>query len=263
MAWNPAAEKIFGYSATEMVGQHARRIVPAEFRPMVDNIMTALIEERGGNYSINENVTKDGRTITCEWINTVLYSDQQEVLGIYSIVQDITTRTQTEAALRQSEATLHQQAIVLAELSQSPAISQGHLDVAFREITECTARNLQVGRVSIWLLDSSSTLVRCQDLFELDTQHHSSGQELRMADYPVYFDALRREGDFAIDDALTDARTHEFINSYLTPLGVTSLLECTLGSDGQLVGVLSLEAVGNPALGKPPKKTLPAPWLIW
>ncbi|MDA0267661.1 MAG: PAS domain S-box protein [Cyanobacteria bacterium] len=109
VAWNPAAAQIFGYSADEMLGQHARRIVPLEFQPYVDDVMTALVEGQGGNYSINENTTKAGMRITCEWINTVLYDTQQETLGIFSLVQDITARTKAEADLKQSEASLRLQ----------------------------------------------------------------------------------------------------------------------------------------------------------
>ncbi|MEO1094992.1 MAG: PAS domain S-box protein [Cyanobacteria bacterium J06638_28] len=244
-AWNPAAEIIFGYSADEMLDQPAQLIVPPAIRPLINDIMTALVQEEGGNYSINENVTKEGETITCEWINTVLYDSQQKVLGIYSIVQDITARIQAEAALKQSEATLRRQAIALTELSQSPAISQGQVDLAFREITERTAQTLQVSRVSIWLFDPSGTKLICRNLFELATQHHAVGSELLVADYPDYFAALAREGNFAVKDARHDVRTCEFAESYLIPLDIHSILDAMLGSDGKTAGVLCLEAVGK------------------
>lgn len=245
VAWNPAAEEIFGYGAEAILGEHARRIVPFELHAQVDDVVAALLEGQGGNYSVNENITKDGRTIICEWINTVLHNHQQEVLGIYSIVQDITDRTQAEAELKESEATLRRQAIALAELSQSSAISKGQIKQAFQEITECAAHTLQISRASIWLLNSLGTKLCCQDLFELDSQSHSANQELLLADYPAYFAALEQEGNFAVRDAYADARTCEFAASYLTPLGITSKLDCILGSDGSVSGVFCLEAVGE------------------
>ncbi len=243
-AWNPAAEKIFGYSAEEMVGANTIRIIPPEVQPNIDDIRAALLEGRGGNYSVNENITKDGRRITCEWINTILYDNQQQILGIYSIVQDITARTQAETELKQSEASLRLQALALTELSQSPAISQGQMDAAFREITERAAHVLAVDRVSIWLFDPGHTKLCCQDLFELATQRHSIEQELLVADYPSYFAALEQQGSLAIDDAQNDARTVELVKPYLKPLGITSALDVTLGSDDKSSGVLCLEAAG-------------------
>lgn len=246
LAWNPAAEKIFGYRSDEAIECHARLIVPTEIQPQINEMMNALITEQGGNHSINKNITKDGKIITCEWINTVLYDSQHSVLGIYSIVQDITARTQAETALKQSESTLRYQAMMLAELSQSPAISQGQVALAFREITERTAQTLQVNRVSIWLFDPAKTVLHCQDLFERNSQQHSRGHELQVMDYPIYFAAIQRERNFAIDHACTDSRTAEFAATYFAPLEITSVLDSILGSDGRMSGVLWLESTGEP-----------------
>ncbi len=69
--WNPAAEKIFGYSKEECVGRHAvELILPKDIKEHIDGIFQDLISERGGSRNINENVTKDCRRITCEWYNS-------------------------------------------------------------------------------------------------------------------------------------------------------------------------------------------------
>jgi PAS domain S-box-containing protein len=101
--WNPAAEKIFGYPASEMLKQHALEIVPENQRNVVMEVMKSLLSNRGGHYSLNENLTKDGKLITCEWINTPLVDTQGNFLGIYSMVQDVSDRQRIEAALRDSE----------------------------------------------------------------------------------------------------------------------------------------------------------------
>jgi two-component system cell cycle sensor histidine kinase/response regulator CckA len=102
-AWNPSAERIFGYSRQEAVGQHARFIVPPQFREHVDKVWQALLRQQGGHRSTNDNVTKDGRTISCEWYNTPLVDDSGKVLGVASLVQDVTERVALEDRLRQSQ----------------------------------------------------------------------------------------------------------------------------------------------------------------
>ena len=99
-AWNPSAERIFGYSRDEAIGRHGSFVVPAEFRGQVDKVWQNLINGRGGERNVNDNITKDGRTISCEWYNTRLTDDSGRILGVASLVQDITERRRAETRFR-------------------------------------------------------------------------------------------------------------------------------------------------------------------
>jgi len=99
-AWNPAAELIFGYPRREAIGQHANFIVPANIRPLVEQVWQSLIYQKGGVRSTNDNLTKDGRVISCEWYNTPLIDDSGRVLGVASLAQDVTERKRAEAKFR-------------------------------------------------------------------------------------------------------------------------------------------------------------------
>jgi PAS domain S-box-containing protein/putative nucleotidyltransferase with HDIG domain len=101
--WNHAAQEIFGYTAAEAIGRHAEFIVPGNFKDQVDRIWNDLLANRGGDRSTNENLTRDGRTIFCEWYNTPLVDGAGRVMGVASLVQDVTERHRTETALRDSE----------------------------------------------------------------------------------------------------------------------------------------------------------------
>jgi PAS domain S-box-containing protein len=98
--WNPAAERIFGYTKDEVIGCHFQLIVPANVKKHVERLLDELLTQTGGYFSVNENITKDGRIIICEWYNSPLVADNGEVIGVASMVLDITERKQAETELQ-------------------------------------------------------------------------------------------------------------------------------------------------------------------
>ncbi len=99
-SWNPAAEKIFGFRDCEAFGKHPYDlIVPRSAQPHVDGIWRRLLDGDATAHSVNENLTKDGRTIICDWTNTPLREEDGTVIGVLSMVQDITERKRAEHEL--------------------------------------------------------------------------------------------------------------------------------------------------------------------
>ena len=99
--WNPAAEKIFGYSEKEAIGRHAMElIVPESARLQFEKIWRALLNQKSGERSTDENITKQGDVIYCEWYNTLLVDDKGEAMGVTSLAHNITDRIQAERKLR-------------------------------------------------------------------------------------------------------------------------------------------------------------------
>jgi PAS domain S-box-containing protein len=102
--WNPAAEDIFGFSSAEARGKHAYElIVPGEVREHVDAIWHRLISGDKTAHSENENFRKDGKRIVCDWHNTPLREADGTVVGVLSMVQDITERKRAEERMAYSE----------------------------------------------------------------------------------------------------------------------------------------------------------------
>ncbi|HUW37616.1 MAG TPA: EAL domain-containing protein [Rhodocyclaceae bacterium] len=100
--WNPAAERVFGWPAAEAIGRHAYDlVVPEDARDAVEAAWRDVV--LGGNmdgHSINDNITRAGRRITCEWFNSPMRDEQGEIVSCLSMVHDISDRIAAENQLR-------------------------------------------------------------------------------------------------------------------------------------------------------------------
>ena len=69
--------------------------------------------------------------------------------------------------------------------------------------------------------------------------------EISSDDNPAYFHALTEADVLAADDAHRDPRTTQFSAGYLTPLGITSMMDAVIRLGGGVVGVLCCEHTGR------------------
>ncbi len=101
--WNKAAENIFGYTKQEAIENYFEFIVSQNELERIHHLKSALLSQKGGTRIVTENITKDGKTIICEWYNNPLVAVNSEVFGVASLVLDITERERSEATLQEQE----------------------------------------------------------------------------------------------------------------------------------------------------------------
>lgn len=102
--WNPAAEKMFGYTKEEAMGYSSSElIVPPETRGEVEEIRQKLLSNEIVNHFINKNINKAGQIIICEWYNTPLVDESGDVIGMASFADDISLRVRAEEKNREQQ----------------------------------------------------------------------------------------------------------------------------------------------------------------
>ncbi|MET0905507.1 MAG: PAS domain S-box protein, partial [Tardiphaga sp.] len=100
-SWNPAAERLFGFTAAEAIGQSINIIVPPDRRAEVRDIIERA--GRGDHIQHHETsrVRKDGHHVEVSLSISPILSVAGKIIGISKTVHDITERKQTRQALDQ------------------------------------------------------------------------------------------------------------------------------------------------------------------
>ncbi|OGQ96611.1 MAG: hypothetical protein A2521_08125 [Deltaproteobacteria bacterium RIFOXYD12_FULL_57_12] len=121
--WNKQAEEMFGWHRDEVLGRNFFEfLIPAETRPQVADVVKSLLENSLPNQSINENLTKDGRIIICEWNNSIRYDRNGRLVGAISLGLDITEQQRAAATLQRSSAETRWLAYSVSHDLKTPAV---------------------------------------------------------------------------------------------------------------------------------------------
>jgi PAS domain S-box-containing protein len=103
MSWNAGAERIFGYSAEEVLGRHISILAPPERSDEIPKILERIRSgERIDHYETIRR-RKDGQRIRISLTVSPIRDASGKIIGISKIARDITERKRAEEELRKSE----------------------------------------------------------------------------------------------------------------------------------------------------------------
>ena len=103
LSWNKGAERLYGYSATEMIGQPIHTLVPPERRQELVAIIQRLSEGQCIEHMETVRRRKDGTLIDVSLTISPVKDASGKIVGMSTIARDMTARKQMETQLHQSE----------------------------------------------------------------------------------------------------------------------------------------------------------------
>ncbi len=103
--WNPAAEKLFGWTADEVIGT-SRSIVPEDMRPEVNAMRKQVEQGLMVSQAETRRMRKDGVVLDVSLSVAAIYDAGQKIVGTMVLLAGIGRRKRAEDALRNSEAQL-------------------------------------------------------------------------------------------------------------------------------------------------------------
>lgn len=243
VGWNLEAERVFGYSAEEMIGASADCLIAGDAVASVVPRVYRMLRDGSPFSSVNDNLTKSGKTITCRWFNTPLQGDDGEILGVASFCEDVTAQRRAERELVYARERSRLLMNAMQCIYKHPAVATGDLVRACRTITELAVTSLEVDRAAIWLMDRDGGILRCMDIFEPHRAGHCTSDPILEEEYPEYFERLGQGRLFVVTDIRTDerlARLREWVfegQPYRSQMGVP------LYSEGHCIGVMMMSTL--------------------
>lgn len=201
-SWNRAAELIFGWQASEVIGKQLNDVLPLEAEQLqqmhqefrVQNNWTGEVRQK----------RRDGQTIYVQISLVMFRDDYGEPLGIVSVNRDITVRIQAEQALQIKNAEERELQNYLKQLHEiSIELTQiDDLDCFYRRAVELAMEKFDFDRVALMLYDVSTSMA--------NGTYGADNQGVLISEYGKAFDpagytqillrAFRQPGRFCYDE---------------------------------------------------------------
>jgi PAS domain S-box-containing protein len=110
-SWNKGAEKIFGYTAGEMVGTSIMRLIPADRKDEENHGLENIKRGKSVEHFETLRQTKDGRLINVAITISAIKDAAGEIIGVSKVAHDISDRKAAEKKIRQLNVELEQRVV--------------------------------------------------------------------------------------------------------------------------------------------------------
>ncbi len=232
----------FGEGSDDSVALKRAVELSADPKAFLDRILYLYAHpEQSAN---DEFETKDGRIF--ERQSVPLRAGDGTVLGRIWIIHDISELRSAERKAQGDLLRSQEQLRTTGEISKSLALLSGDVEALARQVTELASKTIGCERVNVWLFNSDETELHCIDLYEATPDRHSAGMVLTEKAFGPELKIIKSTRYVNADDPLADPRTAGYVEPYLKPLGITSMLDVAIRASEQNFGLLCFEHVGKP-----------------
>jgi PAS domain S-box-containing protein/putative nucleotidyltransferase with HDIG domain len=134
MSWNAGAERLYGYSAAEMLGREISVLFPLDRREEFSDIRSRLMRGETVLDLHTERLRKDGTLVSVSVTNSPVIGPDGELLGASTIARDMTTQVQATEALRQAERSAAEALSLFETIESSAPIGFSFMDRDLRVV---------------------------------------------------------------------------------------------------------------------------------
>jgi PAS domain S-box-containing protein len=221
---NRTGERITGYSREEAAKLNVADVIAPEDLNLAREMIARKASEKVSTVYEIDIITKQGRRVRLEVSTRLIFSDGKPV-GVQGIARDLTERKHSEEALRESQASLAQQAqreAMTHRISQAIRCSLDPLEI-YRTAVNELGSYLNVDRCSLFMKDNRRQCVTNV------AEYHAEGVEPAATDFSIthlqyLISGLGANGVLPFSDAANDPRIVDVYSNILSKANVKSIM---------------------------------------
>lgn len=240
--YNKSAAEMHEFDVVEFNGINLEAL-QAEFnRENILEIFSMLKDDENNEFEVVHK-TKTGKFIDLNMKLDRLTFNQKNYISC--VWMDITSLKEKQYAEALKAERLNRDNQIFRSINSLESIRRGDVVAYYKQVTELLAHILQIDRVTIWLFNEAATQLICEDLYDLKTCTHTSGEILNANVYEKEMAYIKGARYIDISHTFSDERVKGYLKSYIEPFDIQSMLYCTILSGSKALGTISFEVVGK------------------
>lgn len=225
--WNRGAERIFGWTEKQVLGQHFRMLfTPADQELGLPEKELLLAGETGRAADTRWHVRADGTMFFADGVTTALRAEDRSLIGFSKIARDITERIRTEQRLA-------------AQLALTNLLTTSQpFEQTARRVMQSVCENLDWDLGVLWYVDGTADMLRQVDLWAIEAINADAVASIRTMQRgegfpgrvwetgkPLWIAGLAQHGPLPRSAAFAS-------------IGIQSALGFPINHEGQVMGVM-------------------------
>jgi PAS domain S-box-containing protein len=215
LSWNRAAERLFGYTADEMLGRSIRTIIPPELQAEEDMVLSRLRAGQSIDHYETVRQRKDGSRVCISLTVSPIRDESGQIVGASKIARDVTEQARLRAEARE-------QAEIAEKISRVGVLVASTLDrdAIVQQVTD-TARELTQAEFGAFFYNVRDT--DAGDAYMLYTLSGAPKEAFSRFPHPrataIFGPTFHGEGTIRLDDVTADPRFGKNSPYYGMPAG--------------------------------------------
>jgi len=233
-AWNPAAEKLYGWTAEEVIGQNGVNIVQTQFSHVDADEMRRQIAEAGHYLGEATQLRKDGSRIPVEIVSKVLRDDAGNITDYVSVIRDISARKLAEENIERQNRRLS----VLREIDMA-ILSADSVENIIRAALDHVRELINCRRAAVALFAWGTNEALMFDVRTIGESSIPKGMRVPLAPFQDLIQTLSKNQPILLNDLTVLPNPPPQFQAQIKD-GLRSLSFLPLFSQGALIGSFSL-----------------------
>ena len=158
VSWNDAAERLYGYTASEVIGRSIDLLAPPECQRETFSLLAGIRDKGRIDLYETQRLTKAGKRVDVSLSLSLIQRRDGAIIGVSMIVRDITAHKQREVRLQETERALRRsQAQLRRVMKHQQHLQEQERAMIAREIHDELAQIMTVMQMDIaWLADQTT-----------------------------------------------------------------------------------------------------------